>query len=83
MNLGLKPMMVFRIKTNHGQIIVEYMLLMVIAVTIAIMLLKSLASRGDEKGMLIKKMCEIHRVIGADVPDAPGTPARNIPKGCP
>lgn len=77
------PLLSSKLKSSDGQIIVEYMLLMVIAITIALMLVKSLASRGDEKGLLIKKMCEIHRVIGADVSDAPESPGKNLPKGCP
>ena len=72
------------LKTNNsGQIVLEYVLLVVIAVTIAAMLVKTLVSRGDEKGILIKKLCEIHRLIGDDVPDFQNTPSTNLRKGCP
>lgn len=71
------------IKNNKGQIVLEYVLLVVIAVTISAMLIKQLVSRGDQKGVLILKLCEIHRLIGSDIPDLPDTPNDNLSRGCP
>jgi hypothetical protein len=57
-----------RIK-QRGQIVVEYVLLLVIAVTIAALLISQLVSRGDEPGIIVAKWHAILKVIGDDNPD--------------
>lgn len=55
---------------SRGQILVEYLLLMVIAVGIATLLTKSLIGRGDSnQGMVIKAWNGILKNISNDLPD--------------
>lgn len=55
---------------NKGQILVEYLLLMVIAIAVATLLTKQLVSRNDQSpGMIIRQWHQIIRSIGNDVPD--------------
>jgi len=55
---------------NKGQILVEYLLLMVIAVACATLLTKSLIGRGDSStGMIIKAWNGILKNISNDLPD--------------
>lgn len=56
---------------SSGQILVEYLLLMVIAVACATLLIKALVGRGDDsnRGMVIKQWDRIIHVIGNDLPD--------------
>ena len=57
-------------KNNKGQILVEYLLLMVIAVGCATLLTKSLIGRGDSnQGMIIKAWDGILKNIANDIPD--------------
>jgi|GEM_PF-1876980 len=57
-------------KNNRGQILVEYLLLMVIAVACATLLTKSLIGRGDSnQGMIIKAWNGILKNISNDLPD--------------
>lgn len=57
------------ISNSQGQIIVEYMLLLVIAVTCATLLIKGLVGRGEEPGIIIKNWSKMMKVIGNDLPD--------------
>lgn len=55
---------------SRGQIVVEYVLLLVIAVGIAAFLTKSLVSRDlDNGGVLTMKWHAIINTIGSDLPD--------------
>lgn len=55
---------------NKGQIVVEYILLLVIAVGLAALLSKQLVSRdSDNAGIIVSKWNEILTVIGDDLPD--------------
>ncbi|NUN06236.1 MAG: hypothetical protein HUU57_10795 [Bdellovibrio sp.] len=55
---------------NKGQIVVEYVLLLVIAVTISAVLVSQLVSRNaDNPGILVSKWHSILTTIGSDVPD--------------
>ncbi|WP_374074291.1 hypothetical protein [Bdellovibrio bacteriovorus] len=55
---------------NRGQIVVEYVLLLVIAVGIAALLTSRLVSRNaDDPGILVAKWHSILQVVGDDVPD--------------
>jgi hypothetical protein len=58
------------LSNRRGQVVVEYVLLMVIAVAIAAMLSKELVSRSeDNPGILVQKWHDILTVVGDDVPD--------------
>lgn len=55
---------------ENGQIIVEYVLLLVVAVSIAVLITSLLVSRSaDEPGYLIVKWKQIIDAIGSDVVD--------------
>lgn len=58
-------------KKQSGQVIVEYVLLMVIAVSLAVLLTKQLVSRNeDEPGVLTSKWQSILGEIAEDQPDS-------------
>lgn len=58
------------VKNNKGQILVEYLLLMVIAIGCVTLLTKSLVNRSDAKsGMLIKAWNGVLKSISNDLPD--------------
>lgn len=62
-------------KKNSGQIIVEYILLLLIAVTSAMIMTKALIGRrgsSEESGAIIKSWNSIIQTIGNDLPDCPG-----------
>ena len=53
-----------------GQIVVEYVLLLAIAVSIAVLMTSALISRAEgEEGFVIKAWQELVDQIGADKPD--------------
>lgn len=55
---------------KKGQIVVEYVLLLVVAVGLSAFLVSQLVSRNrDEPGILVAKWYAIQKVIGDDVPD--------------
>lgn len=54
---------------NSGQVLVEYLLLMVIAVGIAAAMTKALVGRGSTQGIIIGAWNKILLNIGKDVPD--------------
>lgn len=61
-------------KTTSGQVIVEYLLIMVLVVALASTLTKTLVGRGDsgsDQGMIIKSWSRLIKVIGQDLPDCP------------
>ena len=58
------------VRHQQGQIIVEYVLLLVIGVTIAILITSTMVSRNPQQpGFLIRKWQEIIRLIGSDTSD--------------
>lgn len=60
------------LKNQKGQILVEYLLLMVIAVACATILVKNLIGRGPDDqntGVFIKQWDKIIHIIGNDLPD--------------
>ena len=75
--LDLKPKTVVqRLKNQNGQILVEYLLLMVIAVACAAALTNKLIGRSGTKddgytntGIIIKQWDKIINIIGNDIPD--------------
>jgi hypothetical protein len=55
---------------NGGQVVVEYVLLLVIAVAVAALISKELVNRDpDNTGILVQKWLDIQKTIGSDVPD--------------
>jgi hypothetical protein len=58
------------IRTQAGQIVVEYLLLLVIVVSLSALIIRQLASRDDQNpGVLIDKWNKIQIEIGKDLPD--------------
>lgn len=59
-------------KNQSGQVIIEYLLLLVIAVGMAAILTKQLVSRTPgEEGILVTKWHAMLKVIGDDLADDP------------
>ena len=75
--LRAKPNSAFKtLKNQNGQILVEYLLLMVIAIACAAALTNKLigrngteASNYSEAGIIIKQWHKIISIIGNDIPD--------------
>lgn len=60
------------LRSSRGQVIVEYVLLMVIAVAVAALITKELVQRDPENpGILIQKWDDMLKEIGQDLPDKP------------
>lgn len=62
------------LKSQSGQILVEYILLLLIAVSCATILTKALVGRRgseEEAGAIIKSWNNIIKAIGNDLPDCP------------
>ena len=58
------------LKNSRGQVVVEYVLLLVIAVAIATLITRELVKRDAESpGILVKKWDDILKTIGDDIPD--------------
>jgi uncharacterized protein (UPF0333 family) len=58
------------ISNKRGQVVVEYVLLLVIAVAVAASISRQLVSRdGDNPGILVDKWNSILQTIGNDIPD--------------
>ncbi len=59
-----------RIRNQKGQVVLEYVLLLVIGVAIAALITRLMVSRNPETpGFLIVKWTEIIQTIGEDYPD--------------
>ncbi len=59
-------------KNQQGQIVVEYLLLMVVVVSIAAVITKTFVARSDnpsEQGMVIKGWNKMIQFIGNDLPE--------------
>lgn len=55
---------------ERGQIVVEYVLLLVVGVTVAILITSTMVSRNpDRPGFLIRKWMDILKLIGDDQTD--------------
>ena len=55
---------------EKGQIIVEYVLLLIVATTVASLIINTMVSRAEESpGFLVRKWDQILRFIGSDTPD--------------
>lgn len=59
-----------RIKNRRGQVVVEYVLLIVISAGLASLIVKELVNRDpDNPGALVNKWYEIVKTIGEDQPE--------------
>jgi uncharacterized membrane protein len=59
-----------RINKQLGQVVVEYVLLLVLAVSLAFLLVSLVVSRDQNNpGFLISKWVSLIQMIGADTPD--------------
>jgi uncharacterized protein (UPF0333 family) len=56
-------------QSNSGQIVVEYILLLIVAVVLALVITNIMVSRGDNEGFVITKWKEIISTIGSDKTD--------------
>ncbi|MGE3973767.1 MAG: hypothetical protein AB7F59_04495 [Bdellovibrionales bacterium] len=57
-------------KTNSGQIVVEYVMLMIVAIAIASLMMRGCVSRQqDQAGMMIQLWDKMLLVIGEDTAD--------------
>ena len=56
-------------KAQGGQVIVEYVLLLMLALLIAVIATRTLVSRGDQKGAIITVWQSLIVEIGRDTPD--------------
>lgn len=58
-------------RNTRGQVIVEYLLIMVLMVAIAATLTKKLVGRGDDdnQGVIVKGWSRMIKAIGNDLPD--------------
>lgn len=55
---------------SRGQIVLEYVLLLVIGLTVAIIITSTMVSRNPERpGFLVSKWLQIIQTIGNDTPD--------------
>jgi uncharacterized protein (UPF0333 family) len=58
------------VANSRGQVIVEYVLLLMIAVAVAALLTRQLVSRQSESpGILVEKWNDILKTVGDDIPD--------------
>ena len=58
------------LQNSRGQVVIEYVLLLVIAVAVAALISKELVNRDpDNTGILVQKWLDIQNTIGSDVPD--------------
>lgn len=71
-------------RNRRGQVIVEYLLIMVLVVAIAAMLTKKLVGRGDDdnQGVIVRSWSRMIKAIGNDLPDCPKQTTFNTPN-CP
>ncbi|AZZ36154.1 hypothetical protein CIK05_04880 [Bdellovibrio sp. qaytius] len=58
-------------RNNRGQVIVEYLLIMVLMVAVAALLTKRLVGRGedDNQGVIVKSWSRMIKAVGNDLPD--------------
>lgn len=75
----MKTPQLFNIRAKSGQIVVQYVLLLVLSVGIVTLVLKKVASRNsDEPGILIQKWCLVLKAIGSDVSDENKSPSKSM-----
>lgn len=66
-----KPILRTR-KRESGQILIEYLLLMLVTIGIAALFVRTLVSRSSsDSGALLQRWDAVNKQIGADNPEAP------------
>lgn len=66
----MKTQLCCKKQKNSGQIVIEYVLLLVISITIVTLVIKKVASRDpDSPGFLVQKWCLVLKAIGSDIAD--------------
>lgn len=72
------------ILNNKGQVLVEYMLLLLISVSFATLLVSKLISRkdGDGQGIIIQSWSKMLETLGNDLPDCPKQTQFGTPPKC-
>lgn len=66
----MKPPCEIRRRHQRGQIVIEYILLLIITVAIGAILVRGLANRSEgETGLVVDKWRSIQEEIGKDLPD--------------
>lgn len=56
-------------RNKRGQVVVEYLLIMVLMVAIAATLTKKLVGRGDDSGVIVKAWSRMIKAVGNDLAD--------------
>lgn len=56
-------------QSDSGQLVIEYALLLVVAVMLAVIITRQMVSRGENPGFVIATWQAIITTIGADLPD--------------
>ena len=70
-----------RYLNQQGQVLVEYILLLLISVSFATLLVSKLISRKDgDEGIIIKSWSKMLTTLGNDLPDCPRQTDFNSPK---
>ena len=65
----LIPFSKSNLNNRRGQVIVEYVLLLVVAVTIAALMTRSLIGSDNERGIIVTAWSKVVSAIGADPAD--------------
>jgi uncharacterized membrane protein affecting hemolysin expression len=66
----VKPFSQDSLRNQRGQIVIEYVLLLVIGVSLAMLITSTMVSRNPESpGFLIRKWVQIIKTIGEDTAD--------------
>lgn len=60
-----------RHKKQNGQIVIEYILLLVLGVSLAMLIVTAMVGRSSNPGFVITAWNQVLKQIGADLPDAP------------
>ena len=69
-NPRLPPLPKVSLADQRGQIVVEYVLLVIVGVAVATLITTTMVSRSsDSPGFLVKKWADLIRVVGQDPAD--------------
>lgn len=67
-----KPILYSPPKRESGQVLIEYLLLMLVTIAIAAIFVRTLVSRNpDDSGALLRRWDAVNKQIGTDNPEAP------------
>jgi hypothetical protein len=60
------------VKNQRGQVVVEYVLLLIVLIAVAAALMKGLVGTQDNKGAVLKTWSGLLTTIAEDIPDRVG-----------